>query len=254
MDWARALSADYFSVPDRLALDLERLILDGAIVSGEKLPPERELAQQLGVSRASVREALHVLAEKGLVSRKQGRGTTVIAPGESQSPEGDALMGAMRSIEGREATNERIMELREILEPPIAGIAAARASKRDVEQLRRLASEMERTDDVEAYAALDRKFHQAIAQYSHNPLLALLNEQIALLIEPIRDVSLFTVERQRTSSIAHRRIFEAIAAQDSAAAEREARDHVSAVRDEIIGGAASLPPGGERRSARSRRE
>ena len=125
------------------------------------------------------------------------------------------------------------MDLRAILEPPIAGITAQRATPRDLAQLRTLVEDMERGASRKRYAELDRAFHQSIAQYTHNPLLALLNEQISELIAPSRDTSLETHDRRRSSSAAHRRTYEAIAAHDPAAAEREARAHIDDVRAHI---------------------
>src|SRR5262245_51287247 len=79
IDWA-ALAPHGYAVPDELAARFERWLRDGSVSPGAKLPPERELAQQLGVSRASVREAMHELTLKGLVARKPGRGTVVLEP------------------------------------------------------------------------------------------------------------------------------------------------------------------------------
>lgn len=83
------------------------------------------------------------------------------------------------------------------------------------------------------YVELDKVFYQTIAQYTHNPLLALLNEQIMTMSAPSRSQALQSKARRVASSAAHRRIFEAIAAGDSVLAERAALDHVLAVRTEI---------------------
>ena len=119
-----------------------------------------------------------------------------------------------------------IMELRAIVEPPIARITAARAQPRDVIQLEELVKAMEVDVTKERYAELDRAFHQAIAQYTHNPLLSLINEQIANQIAPSRLAATRLKARRQASSVAHRRIYEAIAAGDGALAEEEARAHV----------------------------
>jgi GntR family transcriptional repressor for pyruvate dehydrogenase complex len=234
MDWTTMSRAESLSVPDRLSIDLERLILDGKLERGEKLPTERELTVMLGVSRVSIRQALHELESRGLIERTPGRGTIVVTPG-SQTPEATRAIGsALGSVDAVRPEIEFIMELRSILEPPIAGITAERAMPRDVAQLRNLVEEMENDAGLGRYAELDRSFHQSIAQYTHNPLLALLNEQISELIAPSRDSTLETEDRRQSSSAAHRRIYEAIAAHDPAAAEREARAHIDGVRDQIV--------------------
>ena len=108
---------------ESVAARLEAMIVSGELAPGRKLPPERELARLLGVSRGLLREAIHELALKGLVHRRQGRGTEVRGPYRSE------FTGA---IVGYLTQNERdVMELldfREALEPPIAASAAERAT------------------------------------------------------------------------------------------------------------------------------
>ena len=228
MDWASIQRRETLSVPDRLSVDLERLILEGELAVGERLPAERDLAQHLGVSRVSVRDALRELENRGLVDRRPGRGTIVLAPGERANVPRDALAIAALRPELHD-----IMELRAIVEPPIARITAARATPRDLAQLRELVESMEIDVTKDRYAELDRAFHQAIAQYAHNPLLALINEQIAQQIAPSRANRYQTRARRAASSAAHRRIYEAIAAGDGDLAEREAREHVLDISKQI---------------------
>lgn len=229
MDWSSMGRSTTLSVPDRLSVDLERLILEGELEPGERLPAERDLAEQLGVSRVSIREALRELENRGLIDRRPGRGTIVLAPGE-RAQVGDEALGIIESL--RPELHD-IMELRAIIEPPIARITAVRATPRDIAQLRELVEAMERDVTKERYAELDRAFHQAIAQYAHNPLLELINEQIAQQIAPSRASRYQTKERRNASSAAHRRIFEAIATGDGDLAEQEARAHVLDISKQI---------------------
>lgn len=229
MDWSSFGRGESLSVPDRLSVDLERLILEGQLAPGERLPAERDLADHLGVSRASIRDALRALENRGLLDRKPGRGTIVLSPGDSAALAG-LVPDAMNEL-GPELRD--IMELRSIIEPPIAKITASRAKARDIAQLRELVEAMEQDVSHERYAELDRAFHQAIASYAHNPLLALITEQIAQQIAPSRADKYQTKARRAASSAAHRRIFEAIAAGDGDLAEQEARAHVLAISGEI---------------------
>lgn len=229
MDWTNISRATTLSLPDRLSVDIERLILDGKLAPGDRLPPERELAEHLGVSRVSIREALRELENRGLIDRKPGRGTIVLSPGE-QSPMAESIGTAVNAAE---AEIRDIMELRAILEPPIARLTAGRAKSRDVAQLRELVEAMEKETSNERYAELDRAFHQTIAQYTHNPLLALINEQLAQQIAPSRAKRYQTSERRNASSCAHRLIFEAIEAGNGEAAEQAARDHVLDIAHQI---------------------
>jgi GntR family transcriptional repressor for pyruvate dehydrogenase complex len=243
MEWTSLRRLEALSVPGRLSVDLERLILDGELKPGDRLPPERELGELLGVSRVSIREALHELESRGLIDRRPGRGTIVVSPGDRGGAMGSALASMLERSDDGSHELARIMELRAAIEPPIAALAAIRVTDRDVAQLRRLVESMEAETDLERYAKLDRAFHQAISQYTHNPLLAQLTDLIATQIKPSRRRGLQSPERRSASSAAHRRIFEAIAAHDSGAAEREARAHVdevlAAIRTNV--GPAAMP-------------
>ncbi|WP_336660371.1 FadR/GntR family transcriptional regulator [Leucobacter sp. USHLN153] len=229
MDWNSVGHAVTLSLPDRISVDLERLILEGELAPGEKLPAERELAQHFGISRVSVREALRELENRGFIDRKPGRGTIVLKPGERAT----TLESAIGIAATLNPELHEIMELRAIIEPPIARITASRATPRDVAQLRELVESMESDVSKERYADLDRAFHQAIAQYAHNPLLALINEHIASQIAPSRAGRYQTKARRQASSAAHRRIFEAIADGNAELAEQEARAHVLDISNQI---------------------
>ena len=236
MEWSSLRRSPALSVPDRLSVDLERLIHDGELKPGDRLPSERELSEHLGVSRVSIRQALHELEGRGLIDRRPGRGTVVLAPVELNGMAGNALS---QLVSGTAGEIVRIMELRAVIEPPIAGLAAQRVTKRDVEMLRDLVGRMEREDDFERYAELDRAFHHAISMYTHNPLLSQLTELIAEQIAPSRRTSLQSTARVTTSNEAHRRIFDAIAVGDAHAAEAEAREHVMNVLRIVLDSAPS---------------
>lgn len=236
MDWTTVAHGKALSVPDRLSVDLERLIIDGKLVPGERLPSERDLASHLGVSRVSIREALRELENRGLIDRRPGRGTIVLEPRERMR--GGELFGA---VGGLRTEISDIMELRMIIEPPIARLTAQRATARDLAQLRHLVEDMETDVPLERYAELDEAFHQTIARYTHNPLLAAINEHIAQEIAPSRANRFQTKERRSVSSASHRRIYEAIAAGDGDAAEHEAREHLRSIRQEIVRAVESSP-------------
>lgn len=234
MDWSALGRSTTLSVPERLSVDLERLILDGQLAPGDRLPAERELAAHLGVSRVSIREALRELENRGLIDRRPGRGTIVLQPSDGAG----ITDGMLTGVASLHPELHDIMELRAIIEPPIARITANRATARDIAQLRELVEAMEGDATQERYAELDRAFHQAIAQYAHNPLLAFINSEIAQQIAPSRASRYQTKARRAVSSAAHRRIYEAIAAGDGETAEREAREHVLDIGQQIAAAAA----------------
>lgn len=240
MDWSNVNRIATLSLPDRLSIEIEKLIMNGELEVGSKLPPERVLADSLGVSRVSIRQALHELEVRGLIDRRPGRGTIVLSAAGESSRSGATIAAALSS-EGREIAN--VMELRAIIEPPIAGLTASRATDRDIAQLRDLVDQMSSDVSVETYAELDMSFHQAIAQYTHNPLLSMLTKQIATLIAPSRSANLQTKRRRKNSTTEHENILRAIASRDPEAAESAATAHIESITEEILRAAKSSAAG-----------
>lgn len=225
VDWG-SLKRETTSLTDTISLSLERLILEGNLVDGDRLPPERELAAQLGVSRNSLRDALRSLELHGLIERKQGRGTVV--RDRSQSPRGDVLASGLDLHNG---DFMQAIDVRACIEPPIAARAAVRVSALDVAQLERLLDDMARDIDVEEFRRLDRLFHRAIAQYTHNPLLLRLLDRVSEIIEVTRRSLPITRTTRRRAIEEHRAIVDAIAAHDPDAAYAAAAEHISGMHD-----------------------
>jgi GntR family transcriptional regulator, transcriptional repressor for pyruvate dehydrogenase complex len=225
IDWS-SVSARAVQVSDGLSSALERMIRDGVIVHEERLPPERELAQQLGVSRTSLREALHELELKGLIDRRPGRGTLVLDPNLSRV--GASLLGHM-------ATDERglrhVMDLRAAIEPPIAARAAQRATARDIARLHELLAAMRRERSRAAIGQLDVQFHDAIAASTHNPHLVRLLRFAAEWIDESRRALAFDRRRRERSIAAHTEILACIEARDAEGAAHAMERHIQAVHD-----------------------
>jgi GntR family transcriptional repressor for pyruvate dehydrogenase complex len=223
IDWS-ALPVGGRSVADDLVARLRRMIFDGELAPGAKLPPERELQAVLGVSRVSVRQALHQLELQGLVDRRPGRGTVVVAPDRS-----DRAVTLVARLTAADRDVRELMDLRAAIEPPIAALAAARATVADVRELRDLVEEMQRTSAVERVTELDEAFHAAIARATHNPLFAQLLDAIRDWLRATRGVGLQSARRRRESIAAHTRIVAAISARDADAAGAAMRKHIDAV-------------------------
>lgn len=231
MDWSNLNRVSTLSLPDRLSIEIEKWIMNGDLEVGSKLPAERDLAEALGVSRASVRQGLRELEMRGFIDRRPGRGTIVLSPAGESTRTGATIAAAL-STEGRNIVN--VMELRAIIEPPIAAMTASRATARDLAQLSELLQRMSSDIPTETYSALDESFHQAIAQYSHNPLLSMLTKQIATLVAPSRSANLQTKQRRKNSIAEHERILRAISDRDPIAAAAAATEHVNSVTEEIL--------------------
>jgi GntR family transcriptional repressor for pyruvate dehydrogenase complex len=236
VDWT-SVSARAVQVSDGLSNALEKMIRDGVIVHEERLPPERELAQQLGVSRTSLREALHELELKGLIDRRPGRGTLVLDPNLSRV--GESLLGHMASDE---RTLRHVMDLRAAIEPPIAARAAQRATARDIARLRDLLDAMQRERSRAAIGQLDVQFHDAIAASTHNPHLVRLLGFASEWIDESRRAVAFDRRRRERSISAHSEILACIEARDADGAEQAMRRHIAAVHELV----SETEPGGSR--------
>jgi GntR family transcriptional regulator, transcriptional repressor for pyruvate dehydrogenase complex len=223
LDWT-ALATKPVHVSDGLSAKLEQMIVTGELPEGSRLPPEREFAAQLGVSRASVREALRELELKGMVDRRPGRGTLVADA--SRTLHSGTLLAVMSGVE---RTVSEVMDLRAALEPPIAGRAASRATPRDVERLAAIHAAMRASRSAARSVELDVEFHQEIGRATHNPLLVKLVEVTAEWMAPSRGRPLQSRQRRARSLEAHGRILDAIAAHDPEAASAAMAQHIADV-------------------------
>jgi DNA-binding FadR family transcriptional regulator len=218
------------SVPkasDILAERLRALILSGKIAEGEMLPTERELVQDSGLSRSSVREALRMLEVEGLIVTRPGRagGSTVKLPGSGS---------VTRSIELFVKTHgirlQALLDCRLAVEPFLAGRAAENRTDEDLARIRELHEQFARsTDDVPAYKRINLDWHLAVARASGNEVLIVLMEAISQPIYDAADYKEVTTQRIREETVkAHAAIVEAIERRDAVAATNRMQRHLSA--------------------------
>jgi len=232
-----SLSVTNGPLSERLSEKLIRMITTGELKAGDKLPNERELAETAGISRTSVREALRELELRGLISRKPGRGTLV----EDQSrPEFHA--GMLGSMDPSQRMLHEVMDLRAVIEPPMAERAALRARAGELSALLQpleLAEAELRRDEPSMHllVRLDVEFHTAVAQLTHNPMLVRLLDVTNEWMAPSRQSAHQTMARIGRSVAAHRRIYEAIRAHRPDEAREAMSGHIHEVSDAIgIGG------------------
>src|SRR5690349_14955255 len=187
---------------------------------GDRLPPERELASRLGVSRATLSQALVALEVIGAVAVRHGDGTVV-----SDSPRQARIVEAIRAHADR---LPEIIDTRDALETKIAALAAARRTEEDLARIDAALDAMEA--DIEAGgrgAEGDERFHGAVTAAAHSLLLARLMDEIGDLIKETRIESLSQPERPRASLAGHRAIADAIRTGDPEAASDAMHAHVS---------------------------
>ena len=211
---------------EQIVQQIEESILDGLFKPGDQLPPERELAEQFGVSRTAVREALKTLREKGLVEAYTGRGTFV-TDGTSQAVRQSFDLMAKGQADGL----FYLAEVREILEPEIAALAAKRIEEQHLLTMREAIATMDRSlRDPEAYIEADLDFHLSLAEAVANPLiLSVIDSVVGLLRE--QRLQVFNVEGgPERGQFHHKRILAAVEAHDPEKARAAMRAHLAQIR------------------------
>jgi GntR family transcriptional repressor for pyruvate dehydrogenase complex len=231
---------------------VRQLIDRGALGPGARLPAERDLARQVGVSRPTVRAGLRTLAALGVVRSRRGSGTYI--------PEGPPTLGtdALSFLAAlHKFTVDDVFEARRILEVGAAGLAAERATP---EQLATLADEVASLfaslNDRQVFLVHDINFHRGVAAASGNPIVASLVEMVAALFyEQRRTTAERAVDRNlRDAADAHRHIYQAIRGKDADRARRLMNDHLLRARSyqakEVLGATFKVQGPARRRAAR----
>src|SRR6267154_317655 len=214
---------------DRVVQKIQEQILSGRLAVGTKLPPERELAERLGVSRTVLREAVRVLSAKGLLETCHGVGTTVRALTREEMLEPLNLF--LRSW-GRDVSLNHLHQVRSLLEVENIGLAAEQASEEDIRDLRRILEEMEAAkEDPLLFAAKDSDFHTRLAQTAHNPLLTLLLDSIHDLMVGIRELVAHESGLVERVMPAHIEMLDCIVMRDAKRARQAMRAHLLAALD-----------------------
>jgi GntR family transcriptional repressor for pyruvate dehydrogenase complex len=223
---------------EQIVQQIEESVLNGTLKPGDQLPAERELAQRLGVSRTAVREAVKALREKGLVEAYSGRGTFVTDGTSQAARQSFDLMVKIGQQEGA----PHLAELRLILEPGIAALAAVRVKEEDLGAMREAVAVMDRAqDDPEAYIEADLDFHLALAETVANPLILSLIDSIVGLLREQR-IKIFNVEGgPQRGQVHHKRILEAMERRDAEMARTAMRCHLEQVREDSKASPGSQP-------------
>ena len=217
---------------EQIAEQIEKRILDGELRSGDRLPTERELAEQFHASRTAVREAMKILAQKGLVDMRPGRGTIVIDGVHKAMLHSINL--AMKLKLGEVGGSDNLVEVREILETEIAALAAARATEKEIAIMREAVQVMDQhLDDADLFIAADNTFHEALAQGTQNTLILILVNSIVHLLSEQRK-QIFEVEGgPQRGQLHHKSILECVIQRDPESARAAMRAHLRQVRQDV---------------------
>jgi GntR family transcriptional repressor for pyruvate dehydrogenase complex len=211
---------------EQIVQQVEDSILKGQLKPGDQLPAERDLAQRFGVSRTAVREAVKTLREKGLVEAYSGRGTFVTNGNSQAIRQSLDLMIRINKQEGL----ANLAELRFVLEPEIAALAAPRIEEQLLTTMREAVAVMERNlHDPDAYVEADLDFHLALAEAADNPLILSLLDSIVGLLREQRS-RIFDVDGgPERGQFHHKQILTAIENRNAEAAREAMRAHLKQV-------------------------
>jgi len=212
-------------------VQLRAFIANQNIPSGQRLPPERELVELLGVTRNDLRKALALLEAEGSIWRHVGRGTFVGA-----KPDGDTSASPANA---ERASPVEVMNARLLIEPALAGFAASHASTADLRELRMLADRCRNARNWREYEAQDNALHRAIAESSNNTVLTAVFDTLNSIRRTVvwgRDRANDGPPPEDHHSFAqHDRIVDAISNRDAVEARAEMREHLDAVARKLLG-------------------
>ena len=229
------LSTPVVRLADSVVNEIENQILDGALRPGDRIPSERQLADDFGVSRPSIREAIQKLVAKGLLVTRHGGGTTV-----TDKLDATFVDPWQNMLKDHPMLHRDVLEVRETLEGQAAALAALRATDVDMNRLDKAFATLDEAyanKDLDASIAADVAFHQAIADASHNVLIGHLT---ASLMRVIHGHVTNNLKHSHTRPAKweqlrsqHRAIWKAIKANKADKASVAVKEHSTYIRESI---------------------
>lgn len=225
----------------RVAEQIEDFAARNDLVPGDRLPGERDLGEALGVSRASVREALRSLQTKGIVRVVHGRGVYIAAPDQEE-------LAVRKFARLREVGLAELFAMREVLEIPAAAWAAQAATD---EQLQNLLTTLRKLEALVASGPtsdlqmMDAQLHLQIAEYANNRFLAMTLSLLQDMLSRSMETTLSIAGRPARSAVEHAALVEALLARDPARAAAAARRHIRSAQRAALNRLATEAKGGE---------
>jgi GntR family transcriptional activator of glc operon len=221
-------------VAERVVERIERLITDGILKAGDRLPSERQLCEKFGASRTAVREGLRILRGLGILETRHGIGTVVakLSVDRGASP-------LMHLFNSQPRTLYDLLEVRTVLESEAARLAAMRATPLDTINIRRryeaMVSDSDSRDScTESHARLDHAFHRAIYEASHNHVLVHVLQSLSDLMLSSVFASICNLYHRppmrKMIDRHHSKLYEAIVARSPERASRAANEHIQGLK------------------------
>lgn len=217
------------TITERAVEEIKRYLLSGELAPGDKMLTETEFAEQLGVGRSTVREAIRTLQAMGYVELRPGRGAFAVIT----SPDDELSMreSAIRYFKGNQGSLNDFLEVRSLIEPYAAALAAARADDEARETLQkiliRFADAAKHDPDHAELAQLELEFHSTIVAVSGNKMLNSIFRQLCRMFAVYSENSFTAYNSLEATMLEHTDIVEAILRHDPDAAEQKMRMHIS---------------------------
>ena len=202
------------------------LVSSGELKPGDRLPPERELARSLKISRSSLRAGIGFLAAMGVLKSRHGAGTFVSSGPPALDSSSLTVLGALHGFQPMQ-----MFEARLVIESAVAALAAERATNDHITELAEEVAEMYAAmDDPQEYLIHDVRFHRTIARASCNPILGALMETITASLYETRRDTVDNASDLKEAAEHHREIYRAIRARNPKAARAAMEEHLNLAR------------------------
>ncbi|GAB1422284.1 FadR/GntR family transcriptional regulator [Anaerolineales bacterium] len=218
------------SIPKQIADKIQQMVMDGELKPGERLPAERKLSADLGVSRNIIREALIILEERGIVTINIGSGTYIVEP---KAEAVNRSLGVY--VQRKKITVGQMFEVRWTLEVENARLAALNISEKQLAQLATSIEKMKASiSDLETFTSIDIHFHQLLAHASQNPLFPLYLNTIQEVLHKQAIMATALPNAPQNAINHHENIYEAVKNHNGAAARDAMAAHLESAWDHIL--------------------
>lgn len=212
-----------------IVAQITRSILKGEKRPGDQLPTEPELEEHYGVSRTVVREAIRALSFQGLVEVSPGRGTFITHPAIETVTNSMHLL-----LELEDHSFDELLVAREILEVPIARLAAQNHTQESLERIHKYLDQMRQSlGDPESFIMHDTAFHAELATATQNMVLSIIIRPIISMMQASREAATRVPDMPKRALDFHEKIYQAVASRDADLAEKAMRDHLQQIEDDI---------------------
>jgi GntR family transcriptional regulator, transcriptional repressor for pyruvate dehydrogenase complex len=219
---------------DTIVSHIKNLIVQGILKPGDRIPPERDLASELGLGRGTIREAFHQLEALGLIDRA-ARSRVVRQLGSAAADDQDGTAG--RTLEEERQFLLQVIDVRIGLEGWVAAEAARKATNHDVKRLKRVLARLEQAaGDAATLATVDLELHRSLVESTHNLVVMQVLESLTTMIRSIVAFKKLTLDPMRKVDVdLHRAIVDAVSRGDPQKAQSAMVAHLQRVRDAVAG-------------------